>query len=543
MHWFGTISENSGRSFSAVGSGVLLAAAFPGISAWYTAWGALVLLFFAVREAGPGRALGLGFLAGFAHYLMLLYWLVPTMRVYGGLPLIAAAPAFLLLAGYLALYPAVFAWFLACCCRRPVVFAVMAPLCWVALEYIRSVVLSGFPWGLLGYSQYARTQLIQIADIFGVYGISGLVVAANSAVFLLLLSCLGKGWQGRKVGRTQAAGLLLCVVGLFVAALFYGNLRLYAVDRRLADAEKVDVALVQANIEQMQKWDAAFRRQSLEKHFRLSQAAENPEPELIVWPETAVPFYFQYRREATEKLLARAGQTGAALLVGAPSVEREGKKTTYYNSAYLISPEGEVRGRYDKVHLVPFGEYVPFRKWLFFIDTLVVQVGDFESGSKGNVISRPPADIGMLICYEAIFPELSAAMTKSGAAFLVNITNDAWFGNTGAPRQHFSMAVLRAVENRRSLVRAANTGISGFIDPAGRIRETTPLFEEAVKSRSIALIEEYKSFYTRYTDVFAFGCLIATAGVLMLYGIISGFQVQRRREQENPPRGGAGGSF
>ncbi|MFO7837973.1 MAG: apolipoprotein N-acyltransferase, partial [Desulfosalsimonadaceae bacterium] len=296
----------------------------------------------------------------------------------------------------------------------------------------------------------------------------------------------------------------------------YGSLRLYAVDRRLAGAERLDVAVVQGNIDQMQKWDDAFRRLSLDRHFRLSQAAKNPEPELIVWPETAVPFYFQYRREATERLLVRARQTGAALLIGAPSVEREGKKTAYYNSAYLISSEGEVLESYDKVHLVPFGEYVPFRKWLFFIDTLVAQVGNFESGEKGDTISRPPADIGMLICYEAIFPGLSAEMTKNGAAFLVNITNDAWFGNTGAPRQHFSMAVLRAVENRRSLVRAANTGISGFIDAAGRIKETSRLFEEAVKSRSIALIEDYRSFYTRYTDVFALACLVATGALLML---------------------------
>ncbi len=178
-------------------------------------------------------------------------------------------------------------------------------------------------------------------------------------------------------------------------------------------------------------------------------------------------------------------------------------------------PDGTVSGKYDKTHLVPFGEYVPIKRWLPFIGKMVEGVGDFKPGKIGHTIKWGTYRLGVQICYEIIFPNLARAMVKNNAALIVNITNDAWYGRSSAPYQHFSMAVFRAVENRRSLVRAANTGISGFIDPAGRIKGKTQLFQEDVMARSMPIIT-LKSFYTRFGDVFAVMCLISALCILML---------------------------
>ena len=186
-------------------------------------------------------------------------------------------------------------------------------------------------------------------------------------------------------------------------------------------------------------------------------------------------------------------------IVGSPSYAAKKEALIFHNSAYLVSPQGHAAGKYDKVHLVPFGEYVPLKRYLPFIDKLVAQVGDFKPGRQGNTLSWENRHVGMLICYEAIFPGLARAMVRNGAHLLVNITNDAWFGRTSAAFQHFSMAVFRAVENRRYLARAANTGISGFIDPCGRIVSSTPLFQEAVATTAVSMLTG-RSLYSRWGE-------------------------------------------
>jgi len=214
-------------------------------------------------------------------------------------------------------------------------------------------------------------------------------------------------------------------------------------------------------------------------------------------------------------------------LVGSPSFISDQNRIKYYNSAYLIKPDGTVAGKYDKVHLVPFGEYVPFKRWLPFLGKIVAHVGDFQAGRSGNTIEGPVPRLGVQICFEIIFPMLSRALVQNEAALLVNITNDAWFGKSSAPYQHFSMAVFRAVENRRSLVRAANTGISGFIDPIGRIIASTPLDEEAALVHRVPILRE-KTYYTRHGDIFALACLV-TAVLYLAYPVLG-----RRRPQTNP---------
>jgi len=516
MALFQTLTENSGKIMLAVLSGVLLTAGFPIIGVSYTVWGALALLFFAIRDTDVRKSFLLGFLAGLCHYLSLIYWLAFTMRVYGQLSFSLSILALLLLALYLAIYPAIFAVLMTWTARRPVVMVIMAPVFWICLEYLRSILFSGFPWGIVGYSQADQLDLIQFADILGVYGVSGIILLANAALLMLVLAVSGKRWQGRGVSGRAAAGSCLFVLIALCAVLIYGNARVNEMDERMAAADTLDVAVVQGNIAQMHKWDRRFMEATVDKYFELSDRASHPSPELIVWPETAAPFYFRYNMELTEKVTNGIDKAETYFIIGAPSVEFVNRTPVNYNSAYLIGPQGEVHGRYDKVHLVPFGEYVPFKKWLPFINSLVAQVGDFDAGRRGDTMGWADTRVGMLICYEVIFPPLSVEMVKNGADFLINMTNDAWFGRTGAPYQHFSMAVFRAIENRRTLVRSANTGISGYIDPAGRAMEKSPLFETAVLSRRIPLIKDYESFYTRHGDWLPIACFIVTGFIIVL---------------------------
>jgi apolipoprotein N-acyltransferase len=291
--------------------------------------------------------------------------------------------------------------------------------------------------------------------------------------------------------------------------------RIGEIGKAVAKAPTTRVALVQGNIPQDQKWNPAFQISTTKKYVAMTLKAAARHADLVVWPETATPFYFGASPKLTRLVTDAVRQAGIHLLVGSPSVQAEGKKYAYYNSAYMVAPNGRVTGRYDKVHLVPFGEYVPLKRILSFVGKMVAQVGDFSAGEKGRTLAwgagHPP--IGVQICFEIIFPGLSRALVKNGAGLLVNITNDAWFGRSSAASQDFSMAVFRAVENRRSLVRCANTGISGFVDPAGRIMAQTRLFEDAVEVRPVTTLTEM-SFYTRFGDVMPILCLIV-AGVLI----------------------------
>jgi len=296
---------------------------------------------------------------------------------------------------------------------------------------------------------------------------------------------------------------------------FYGKIRIETTDKLVSASHKARVSVIQGNIEQSDKWDPALQYSATKKYLDLSASVTAEKPDLVVWPETAAPFYFLYDTALTEKVQRGIAETGVSFLIGSPSLMQVDDSIEYYNSAYLVGPDGIVSGKYDKVHLVPFGEYVPLKKWLPFLGKIVEHVGDFQPGKKGTIISLNGQSIGVLICYELIFPYLSRAEVKNGAGLLVNITNDAWYGKTSAPYQHFSMAAFRAVENRRALVRAANTGISGFIDPSGRIISSTAIFEDAVMTRNVPILREI-TFYTRFGDLFAFICLAAAASTLLI---------------------------
>ncbi|MFZ0613173.1 MAG: apolipoprotein N-acyltransferase [Desulfobacterales bacterium] len=519
-------TPNRIRQALAAGSGLLLTGAFPDVGFSWLAWIGLVPLFFAVRNLSWRPAFGLGFLAGMVHFLSLVYWVAYTMRTYGHLPWPVGISILVLLAACLALFPAAFTALLGRLRPHPLAALLLAPVVWVALEYLRSFFLSGFPWELLGYSQYRQLHLIQVSDIFGVYGVSFLIVAANAAVFVLLLNVMTRDWNGVRITRGTAAAALVFAALLNGVNWFYGVHRMVEIDRTSAAAPVVRVAIVQGNIEQALKWDPAFQQATIEKYLRLTQTIMDRHPDLVVWPETALPFHFGYNAPLTGKVREGVHRAGTYFLVGSPSFEKGADRIDFYNSAYLLDPRGTVVGKYDKAHLVPFGEYVPLKRWLPFLGPLVEQVGDFSRGGIGETIGWKHGRLGVLICYEGIFPNIARAMARNGALLLLNITNDAWYGRSSAPYQHFSMTVFRAIENRRMLIRSANTGISGFVDPVGRILFKTDLFTDAAEVRQVPLISKV-SVYTRIGDVFAAVCL--AVAVVLLGGLLASTLRAKRR--------------
>jgi len=506
-----------------IAAGLLLTAAFPRTGAWPLAAAALAPLLLAVRGAGAAEAFRLGWIAGMVHALTLVYWLVHTLGVYGGLPIWVSVPVLGLLSAYLALYPAAFAAALRGFRISPSLLPLAIPLVWTGLEYLRAHLLTGFPWALLGYAPFRQLHLIQISDMVGVYGVSFLLVSINSALALGWMSARKLLWGDRAVGKRTAGAAVALALALTLGTLAYGHFRLGQIDALAEKAPVTRAAVVQGNIEQAVKWDPAHQDRTVEKYVALSRAAMTEEPDLVVWPETAAPFYFLHNRPMTARVLEGVREAGAHFIVGSPYFERGPEGVELFNGAFLIRPDGRIAGRYDKHHLVPFGEYVPLGEFFPFLDTLVAQVGNFRSGAKGEVLHADGHRLGVLICYEGIFPALARAAAKNRAGLLVNITNDAWYGISSAPHQHFSMAVLRAVETRRGLVRAANTGISGFIHPSGRIDGTTGLFEDAVATRALPVMDKI-TIYTRIGDLFAQICV---AGTLIL-GIIRLFQWRRK---------------
>jgi apolipoprotein N-acyltransferase len=270
------------------------------------------------------------------------------------------------------------------------------------------------------------------------------------------------------------------------------------------------VGLIQGNVEQFMKWNPVFQKVVMGKYRDLTLVAAQSKPQLIVWPETAMPFYYNQHPVGTEFVNDLARQIQTPILFGSPHKENKDGQTIHYNSAYLVSETGDTQNRYDKIHLVPFGEFVPFRELLFFVEKMVEMIGDFGRGKEATLFDVAGYKAGVSICYELIFPDLIRQAVKNGANFLINITNDAWFGKSAASYQHMSMGALRAVENRVPIVRAANTGISGTIDANGALRDETDLFVEAAKITKITPRQRGLTFYTAYGDVFSWICLVLT---------------------------------
>jgi apolipoprotein N-acyltransferase len=480
-------------------SGVLLALSFPGLGHPAFAWIALTPLLIALQTGSLWRAFGLGLTAGAIYFAGTLYWIARVMAVYGALPVWIAVLVNAALIAYLSLFPALFAVVV----RRLVVAAgptalLVAPVVWVATELGRTYLLTGFPWVLLGYSQAFTLPIAQFASILGVYGLSALVAAVSAS-----LACAA-------VQRSYAPAAATFTILLLIAA--WGAVRVGRAElTRLG--EPVRVGLVQGNVDQAEKWDPARATSIFARHLALSEQAIDDGAELVVWPESSTPFTFERDQGAADAVRDLARESGVPILLGSDEVDRT--ESRYYNSAYLVRSDGMTGGVYRKMHLVPFGEYVPLRRLLFFAAPLVETVSDFSPGDSATVFTLNGHRLSTAICYEVVYQDLVRRMVVGGSELLTTITNDAWFGETTAPYQHFAQAALRAVENGRYLVRAANTGISGVVDPYGRVLTSTPIFEAAVVVGEARFLTG-STVYTRVGDALAYASVLATVVMLIV---------------------------
>jgi apolipoprotein N-acyltransferase len=448
-------------------SPILLIAAFPNFNLSFLAFIGFVPLFFAIQNKSPKQAFLISYLCGFLFYLGTLYWLYHVTA--GGL---------IVLCLYLALYFGIFGLFLRFTLHpvphghgaRLSPFTILTvPLLWTILEYIQARLFTGFGWALLGYSQYKNPVLIQIADFSGVYGVSFIIMMVNFAVYRIF----------KKSFREIAVA---CVI--LSAVIGYGAVRIgEETEKRAAAKNDVRVSVIQGNIPQHVKWDASSASDILDKYIFLTKSAAVDKPDLIIWPETSFPGFFLIDEDLTDRVRDLAKDIKTPLLIGTNTVEEK----HYFNSAVLISVNGEIADKYDKIHLVPFGEYVPFSDRIPFLHDMVFgELGEFSKGKDFNIF-KFKTDFGVLICFEDIFPELARRLVRAGAKFLVVITNDAWYGDSGAPYQHAACSVFRAVENRVPVVRCANTGYSCFIDSTGKI------YDSVEKNNVHLFVSGYKS--------------------------------------------------
>jgi len=489
-------------------SGFLLILAFPTFDLEALAWVAFIPWLWAGRKKSPPQAAFLGFVAGFTFFTGLLYWVYGVLTEYGHLPGPVGLFFLIVLTAYLALYFSAFSFFLSWAASKLYLpETLLAPPLWVSLEYLRGILFSGFPWGLLGYSQFLTLPMVQISDITGIYGVSFVIMLVNVSLYRFATTFMERGWKPASK-EVLAAGIIVILMG------FYGHWRLINLAEKTQTGTAFRVALIQGNIRQEIKWEPQFQEETVKIYSDLTAQTSGQRSDLIIWPETATPFFFQTAYPWRSRILELSHKMGVPILFGAPAFERQGSRVNYFNSAFLISPEKKILGRYDKVHLVPFGEYAPLSGLLGFTRDIIGAIGDFTPGKGVQNLALPWGKFGVLICYEAIFPDLTRQFVEQGAQFLVNITNDAWFGQTAAPYQHLSMAVVRAVENRAPMARAANTGISAIIDSGGRVTAATGIFTREVIFGNIYL-NRRRTFYTEFGDLFSYVCLGFTISYLI----------------------------
>jgi len=471
-------------------SAILFSLSFPPFPTGFLAYFALVFLFFALENKGGWESFKLGYIWGLVTNVLLLYWITwaTLPGVLGAILILSLYTAFLFLS---------YSWVQKAFKEKAVFFM---PFLWVLMDYGRSLFEIGFPWLNLSYTQTYYLSLIQYASLVGNYGVSFWIVWVNVLVYLGV-----KNFASSRKVLTYAALILL----LFLAPFVYGN----KVLNQKTDARQVDIALVQGNIPQDVKWDYKL----LDYNFQVFTDLTRKIPEkvdLILWPETAAPCYLRAEPKyfSLIKSLSDSLQTPLVLGTNDYSVLGQGNYL-YYNSAFYFDPYQNNFAAYNKIHLVPFSEWVPYPKVLGWLYKIKFGLSDYTPGKDYILFENPKGKFPALICFEAVFPDLVRKFVLKGADFVVNITNDGWWGKTAGPYQHAQINVFRAIENRISIARCANTGVSMFVDPYGRITQKTKIYVQDVLTGKISLRNEL-TFYTRYGDFFAKG--VSLLSVLIL---------------------------
>lgn len=509
----------SSSTVAALASGVLLALSFPKYGHPAVAFIALVPLYVALCgwNGQPGKAPGvstgrgfrLGLVTGSIHFAGTVYWTGATVQTFGGLPWPVAVVVTSLLVLYMATYTALASAASAILIRR-FGFAglTLAPAAWVATEYTRGFLIGGFPWIPLGNTMVTLLPIVQLASLIGVFGLSAFVALVNAGFAATALA----------TGRARAVALI-ATLALIAGTSIWGGQRMAA--NRLTQGEPIRVGLIQGNIAQVDKWNPSRADMIVNRYQQLTRQASANGAQFVLWPESATPFFFD-EDQGADQIRAMVRQLGTPLLFGSDEVER-GTPNRLYNSAFMLDSAGTTAAVYRKMHLVPFGEYVPFQWALFFVAPLVEAVSAFTPGERVIMLPVREHMVSTAICYEVTFPSQSREAVRQGSELLTTITNDAWYGQSSAAYQHFEMASMRAVEQGRYMVRAANTGVSGIIDPYGRVLVRTNLFETVAVVGEARFVQA-RTLYARIGDLVA---LLATVSTVLALGVAAWLRAER----------------
>lgn len=483
----------------------------------FVAYAPLFYLAFNKNNPAPFKTV---FAFAFLFYLGALYWLYNALNGYGHLSPFVSVLILLILTVILSLYFTV-PFLIARWIERNIYVSCFwtLPLLWVSIEWCRTHwPLGGFPWAQVAYTQWKFLSFIQISDCLGVYGVTALIIWCN-LIIVELVNC----WVNKSEKKIFGKLLFVCV--LLSLNLIYGLRQQTNITQISKQAASMSLALLQGNIPQDEKWLLEKGEEILKTYQTLThEAFANTENkvEFVIWPEASFPYEIARDLQSNIDYI---GSFKGDILLGAVTYENGGRLPPdilytpmdypIYNSALLIKPGPKLAGAYFKHHLVPYGEYVPFRNLLFFVKRLTDGMGEFQRGTEYNLLNSGSANLGVLICYEDIFPGIAQTLVKKGANLLVNITNDAWYGNSSALPQHLSFSAFRAIENRRSLVRATNTGITATFHATGKMQKLLPSFERGILYDRVALIN-YSSFYARHGDVFAYTCIAICSFLIVL---------------------------
>jgi apolipoprotein N-acyltransferase len=543
------------RLCGAVVSGILLATAFPPFKGAEAVWTALVPLLLVSRYSDPRTSFKYGFVSGLVFWLIDISWLLHLSQTGTNWPL--AILGWLAASLYFALYFAAFAMTVSLLWNagrkqeqpdnsgksngkrevqnpfaglfepdsllRNVALLLAIPMLWVGFEYLRSVIFTGLSWNQIGISQYRNMALIQLAEWGGVYTLSALIMMMNVAVAVTIVRfarIYTKRIQSRRLSIELMIALVVCA-----SCWIYGYRTAGRVCRDETPRTEVKIAAVQPNIPQLKKWDDEAINEIYESLLNQTELVlRQPGIQLIVWPETSVPGPVFADPDVTD-FVNGLTRRGVPILVGSLEVEMAGEKMLLYNTSFLFGPDGLARERYRKRHLVPFGEYIPFDKTFSFIENLAPLGFSCTAGETSTVfrLDNSPVTFSSLICFEDSIPGLAAESVRNGARLLITQTNDGWFDGTGAALQHMSHCVFRCVENRVPAVRCANTGITCFIDKAGRVdmlkNEENEWRFQGFQAGSVLVEgpEMHLTFYTKYGDLpFAIPCAVLAAMVFVL---------------------------
>ena len=494
-------------------SGALLALSFPRFGHPAFAWIALVPLVLALSgwRGRPGRLPGqpplraflLGLASGSVYFAGTLYWTGTVIRTFGGIPTIAAIGGVILLALYQGAFPAIGALISSRLINRAGVAGIfLVPAAWVATEYFRGVAFGGFPWVPLGDSQVTVLPVAQLASVLGMYGVSLLVAFVNAAIAYAMLTA----------GRARMSALAATAVVL-IATAAWGSLRI--ADGSLTRmGTAIRVGLIQGNIAQEDKWKAGEARRIFTTYIAMTRDAVRRGAEFVIWPESSTPFMFEEDPVGQAAIRELARELHVPILFGSDQ-EVRGATPALYNAAFLIGPDGTTLGVYRKIHLVPWGEFIPLKRWLYFVSPLVDSFTDFSPGTTMVMLPVGSHLVSTAICYEVVYPSLIRQAVQAGSELVTTITNDAWYGNSSAPYQHFQLASMRAIEQGRYMVRAANTGISGIVDPYGRVVQQSAIFEQSALVEQVRFLT-IRTAYSKIGDVVAYAAMALIAVALIV---------------------------